>query len=381
MPCVFPVDARIVDGQGRFLLPGLVDFHTHHMTKGDMVLYVANGVTTIANMGSRKAELLLAWRDSIRRGSVIGPTIFAGYFVDGEAGLRLTGAYGAMNADTPERGRLAARLAKERGFDFLKVYNSLPDSAFFALADEAKRLGVPIAGHGVRSVGLQRGMAAGQRLIAHAEEFIYAFLGDSADVARIPEVAAVTKHLHASVIANLSAFQAISRQWGRPRVVDSMLAAPPARYLDPFWVTHWREDDYDKRPGSLGDRLQFLERLTKAFSDSQVPLLLGTDSPTVPGMLPGFSAHIELTLLVAAGLTPYQALVAGTRAAGDYVAREMPTAEPFGTIAPGMRADLLLVDANPLASVENLRRPAGVMVRGRWLSRQALDGLLAAQAR
>ena len=375
-----PEGTTLIAAEGRYLVPGLADFHTHLMTRGDLELFVASGVTTVANMGSRDAARVLAYRDSTRRGALVGPTILVGFFADSRRGLAVANAAGVAAADTPAEGRDAARRAHADGFDFIKVYNSIPEPAFFALMEGARRAGMPVAGHGVRAVGLERGMQAGQRLIAHGEEFLYAFVGRQPDDSALTRAAAITKALGASVVPNLSAYSAITKQWGRPAVRDSMLAAADARALDTLWLERWRASDYATRTGVLSG-LPYLMRLTRALRDQGVPLLVGTDAPVIPGVVPGVSVHEEMALLMSAGLTAFEALSAATRTPGEYSAREMPGSEVFGTVRPGARADLLLVDGNPLEELGRLRRPLGVMVRGRWLERVELDRRLAELAR
>jgi adenine deaminase len=193
------------------------------------------------------------------------------------------------------------------------------------------------------------------------------------DEARMPEVVAFTKRADASLVPNLSAFAAITRQWGKPAVIDTFLAQPEARYLSDIWRERWRGADYVTRRGSI-DALPILMRLTLAMQKGGVRLLLGTDSPGIPGMFPGASLHDDLRLMEQAGLTPYEALVAGTRNAGEFAAKHFKAA-PAGTIAPGQRADLVLLAGNPLDDLSNARIPLGVMTGGRWLTARDLEAL------
>jgi imidazolonepropionase-like amidohydrolase len=163
--------------------------------------------------------------------------------------------------------------------------------------------------------------------------------------------------------------------------VDSFLAHPEARLLDESRRQSWNSAPYLNRKGSLDDRLDILYRLTRALSDSGVPLLLGTDSPQIPGMFAGSSIHEDLAHMVIAGLTPFQALSAGTRNAGEFVASTRAGSEPFGLVAPGHRADLILAEGNPLGALGILRQPAGVMARGRWYPQERLGTLVDSLAR
>jgi imidazolonepropionase-like amidohydrolase len=354
-----PAGAQRIDARGKYLTPGLADFHVHVRERGDLALYVANGVTAIAQMGGHGAAML-AWRDSIRAGQMVGPEIYVGYFVNGPAGLG-----GPQTTSTVEDARNAVIEAARRQFDFVKVYNSLTEEQFEAVMNEARARGLPVLGHAVRSVGIERGLTMGQVAIVHAEEYTYAELRRRRDSASLARAVAFTRQHDAAVVPNLSAFDVITRQWGKPAVVDSFLKMPEATQLSEYWRTQWRGDDYITRTGTI-DALPFLKRLALAMQRGGVPLLLGTDSPSIPGMFAGASVHEELRLLVESGLTPYEALVAGTRAAGEFARRHFK-ATRFGLMAPGHRADLVLLARNPLEDIRNAREPLGVMVRGNWI--------------
>lgn len=145
--------------------------------------------------------------------------------------------------------------------------------------------------------------------------------------------------------------------------------------MDPRWEQRWRDKHqrlYADRSGSLGPSLEFLKELTRTMSDGGVPLILGTDSPEIPGMAPGASLWLDLETLVDAGLSPYEALVAGTRSSGSFIGKYVRDAEQFGTIEVGSRADLLLLDANPLDDIRNISRQEGVVIRGGWITHDEL---------
>jgi imidazolonepropionase-like amidohydrolase len=371
---VVTAGTRVLQLQGMYVAPGLADLHTHPELDSDLTHYVAHGVTTILTLGSFADTRLLQWRDSIRRGQRTGPDIYIGYYVDGP------GAPPGRVVSTPDEGRAAARDARSRSFDFMKAYNSIPESAFVAMLQEAATQGVPVTGHGVRSVGLERGFALGQVMVAHAEEYLYTTFNRVLDSTRFADIAGWTKQSGAYVLPNLSAYFTIARQWGKPPVVDTFLQSPEARSLGNTWRERWRGRDYIKRQGSLDARTVFLSRFIKVLSDSGVPLLAGTDSPTIPGVFPGSSIVLDLRLLVQAGLTPYQALATATRNAGDFLNRYAPTGASFGRVAPGQRADLVVLQTNPLQDIEALARPAAVILRGHYHTRAQLDARVAALA-
>ncbi|HEV8365555.1 MAG TPA: hypothetical protein VGQ52_18695 [Gemmatimonadaceae bacterium] len=150
--------------------------------------------------------------------------------------------------------------------------------------------------------------------------------------------------------------------------------------MDPIWRERWRSADYVRRQGSLDTRVVFLKKFMKVLSDSGGPLLAGTDSPTIPGLFPGSSIVDDLTLLVDACLTPYQALATATRTPGEFFSKFVRGSDRTGIIATGHRADLVVVRTNPLEDVRRLRKPSGVMFRGHWLSPVELDERLNALA-
>jgi Amidohydrolase family len=355
-----PEGAARIDGRGKYLMPGLTDFHTHIELPVDLPMYLAAGVTTVATMGTRNPALP-AWRDSIRAGQKLGPDLIVGYFVNAAQEGDPTGIHSAQQA------RDVVAHAQARGYDFIKVYNALDTSEFSAVMDEARRRQMPVLGHAVRSIGLRRGFAMGQVAVVHAEEYIYADFRNQIDTALIAPAAGFTRQAGAYVIPNLSAFAAIARQWGNSAVIDTFLSSPDTLFLAPHWARRWRNSDYVRRRGSIANRVGFLSRLTRALSDSSVPLMLGTDSPDIPGMYPGQSIHEDLRLMVEAGLTPYLALSAGTRTPGEFVQKYFRNLAPTGLVAPGFRADLVLLARNPLEGVQPAAAPLGVMTRGRWL--------------
>ncbi|MEW5916077.1 MAG: amidohydrolase family protein [Gemmatimonadota bacterium] len=361
---------RAIDMRGQYVIPGLADLHTHPQVASDLSQYIASGVTTILSLGSFADDSLLVWREATRRGTKLGPEIYVGYYIDGANGPP------TRAISTADQARNAARNAKQGGFDVIKAYNSIPESAFVALVEEARARGIAVTGHGVRSVGLQRGFSLGQVMVAHGEEYLYTHFRRIEDSVLFAEAASWTKRSGAYVLPNLSAYVGIARQWGKPLVVDTLLADPNAKYLDPMWRSRWRERDYVRRQGSLDARVVFLKKFIRVLSDSGVPLLAGTDSPTIPGLFPGPSMLMDLSLLVEVGLTPYQALLTATRTAGEFLAKHAHASDRFGTIAVGSRADLVVLRENPLRDLRTLEKPQSVVVRGRWLSRADLDALL-----
>jgi hypothetical protein len=372
-----PAGAQVIDGhKTAYLSPGLADMHTHSETRDDLAVYLANGVTTILQMGDARARFVDTIVPEVNRGAIPGPHTYVGLLVDGSTD------YNGFIIKTPAEARAIVGLAKTNGYDFIKVYVGLSTEVFSALADEGRRLGMPLIGHGVYAVRLERQLAEGQVLVAHAEEFFYTFFTPPGveesdtppDPSRIPSAVALVKKYNTTVTADLVTYAAIAHQIGRPDVVAAFLARPETAYLSPNDRLAWQRSRYVEKTAKLVPKLAFLRLLVKAMADGGVELVAGTDAPGVPGTMPGFSLHDDLDELEASGLTRFQALSTATRAPGALI-RRTKGGEPFGVVAPGYRADLILSAGNPLASLATLRTPVGVMVQGQWRDATALKAL------
>lgn len=375
-----PADARRIDARGLWLSPGLADLHTHVQTRDDLAIYLSYGVTSVLHMGEASNAFAGRTRIAANDGAIPAPHIYTALAVDGSP------RYGHLVVTTPEEARAAVLLARTNGYAFIKVYNNLSPQAFAALVAAGREFGLPVIGHTVTAMGgLDRQLAAGQLLVAHAEEFIYShFFAPDFDSGQrvppdsaIPGAVALMKRTGAFGTADLVTYGTIAQQWGKPAAVQAWLASPEARWLSPRYRLDWPNAGYDKREGDLMPRAAFLARLVKAFADADIPQISGTDAPTIPGLFIGDSLHRNLALLEGAGLTRYQALATATRNAGAFIAHARPGEIPFGTLVPGARADLVLTRANPLDDLSTLRQPLGVMAHGVWRDRAALDALLA----
>jgi len=374
-----PADATRVDGHGTaWLSPGLADMHTHSQTKNDLAVYLANGVTTVLNMGDARAGFVDKIVPAVNRGELPGPHVYTSFLVDGSPD------YSGFVVRTPDDARAFVRLAKTNGYDFIKVYVDLSPEVFSAFADEGARLGLPVIGHGVRAVRLERQLEQGQVLVAHAEEFFYTFFTPPGveetdtppDVGRIPAAVALAKRHGTTITADPVTYAAIAHQIGHHEVIAQFLARPDSYFLDPNDRLHWQMSDYVGKSARLEAKLEFLRRLVKAMADAGVELVAGTDAPAVPGCLPGISLHDDLAELEASGLTRYQALTTATRAPGAFIERTKH-GDRFGLVATGYRADLVLSAQNPLDSLATLRNPLGVMAAGHWRDAAELDALKA----
>jgi hypothetical protein len=377
-----PADACIIDARGKYLSPGLADMHTHSESREDMKVYLANGVTTILNLGGQSSDFVDQRVPLLNRGERPGPHVFLALRIDG------TPEYGQLVVKTPQEARAAVRLAKTNGYRFIKVYNNLSADAFGAVVDEAGSQGVGIVGHYVRSISLSRQLQSGHVLVAHLEELMYGLFTPPDDDPLAPppdtiisKAVETLKTNHAFVVADLATFETIAAQWGRPSVLKSYLARPEAKFVPFEWRLDWLREDYVKKRGSLDRRAAFEARLAKRLSDAGIELLAGTDAPTIPGMFPGYSVHDDLDRLFEAGFTRFQALSTATRSPGEYIAATLHEEPRFGQVKLGYRADLVLTEKNPLNDLGTLRHPDGVMADGNWYSAAELSSMMDQVAR
>jgi len=348
-----PEDARIIDGLNGYLMPALTDLHAHVTDEYEFPLWLAHGVTRVQHLNAPE-ELDLATR--VSRGRVLGPTL---HLCPGPI----------SGIEEPELARSEVARLDGAGFDCLKPYGDISELAFAALVDEANRRGMRTVGHIPRNLTWQQVLAIGPTAIAHGEEFLYSPIRDEADMARIDSLMAGNS---IAMIPTLTNYAEITEQslFAATRIKERAVTAfspVDRRYWTPernHYVRRFPPDRVDR----MRRLLNFQRTQTKRLSEAGVLIGLGTDAGNT-FMIPGASVHDELDELVAAGLTPYQALRAGTIDAAALLGLEGEA----GFVGEGAVADLLLVVGSPLEDITSARLIAGVMVRGRWLSRTELD--------
>lgn len=351
-----------LDGRGKFLIPGLTDAHVHLMDVADLPLLLAHGVTSVVNMAG--APLQLAWREAINRGELVGPRIFT------------TGPQLKVTADplvdferstvTAEEAEALVAYQADMGYDFVKIWGPLEPDVYRAVLRVAGNRGIPVVGHIPRDVGLSGVLASGQTAIAHVEEYYNKVFDRTVDPTRLPEVAAQSAAGQVSVVTTLVTYEAIAASVAED--LDPLLARPGRALLDPVRQMLW-EPPYNRyrTPGRLGqdgvylEALEFQGLIARRLHEEGVPLIAGSDAGEIPGLVPGLDLHRELSLLVDAGLTPWEALATATSNSGHLLAS---AEESFGLVEVGARADLLLLDANPLEDIRNVGRINTTIVRG-----------------
>ena len=371
-----PRDARVLEGRGKFLIPGLWDMHVHlsYVQAGALPVLLANGVTGVRDMGSDLDEID-GWRAEIAAGLRAGPRIVrAGPMLNGQS----FNPYQLVTGG-PDQARGIVRTLKQVGVDFIKVHRRVPRDDYFAIVDEARKQGLRVAGHIPMTVTPVEACDAGQ-LIEHEETLFEGTFSTGLSPAALPDsvhrflASAAAETLVAHFVRNQTSLTStlITWQYAVRFSKDTTRSDPRMKY-----VRRSMRESLRKRSRIPAEDLPAQERLNADYGDlllrlnrAGVTLLAGTDIPG--GLFPGFSLHDELAALVGAGLTPIQAL----RAATSNPARVLGTETEFGTVAKGRIADLVLLDANPLDDIRNTRRIAAVVFGGKLYRRAALDSLL-----
>jgi imidazolonepropionase-like amidohydrolase len=415
-------DMEVIDGRGRFLIPGLIDMHAHTMADERLLrLYLANGVTTIRDMGCPPecAEQLRIRRDAFREGHGSGPRIrVTGPNIDGNSPFNYPGHINI----TSETAAESVTQLKSAGADFIKVRDWLSLEEYDAVMSAAHSGGLPVVGHVAVAVPLLHALASGQKTIEHNGSLLGGVLlacSSREDELRGISMNAMNQGLETkSVIATFAglkkagyfnqlvdsydeekagrlvqAFRDSGSAWvptllvhhpdsgGSDPVFDGRrkIDDPSLHYVPKEMVEVWKQDRmavlFDQHYQAVqSEGYRKITRLIQQMHQAGVPILAGTDAAMmmeVPWKVPGFSLHDELLLLVEAGLDPVDAIVAGSSAA----ARVMELHD-VGTITAGARADLILLDADPHLDIRNTRSIQAVISNGEVFTRAALDGML-----
>jgi imidazolonepropionase-like amidohydrolase len=391
-----PKDAQIIDAKGKYLIPGLVDMHTHLLSDGDdypdsiaedeLKVMVANGVTTIRFMIGTKEQLVL--REKSAKGEIIAPTIYS-------ASPHLTGKKQGNDfvVTTEQQAREAVRQSKQAGYDFIKITTFIDAKVYEAAVDEAARQNIRVVGHAdSRFVGLQRALKAKQQ-IEHLDGYLEAVMADNApnkdsvsdlyiynvknwasldyiDENKIAEVAKATVAANPFVDPTQ---HFMKNTFGLPRSEESIKAQPdfrfyPKKVQDAFLNFHKKtklnEIPIEKRAKWISVR----NKIIKAIYDAGGKIMTGSDTPEFLWLY-GFTMHRELKALSDAGLSNYAVLEAATKNPSMFFS----TSNKVGTIEKDRRADLILLDANPLENISNTEKRSGVMLKGKYYTQPEMN--------
>ncbi|UCH20714.1 MAG: amidohydrolase family protein [Deltaproteobacteria bacterium] len=407
-----PANSKLIDGTGAYLMPGLADMHMHTRDNWDdwlsiwpvspFNLYLANGVTTIRNFGPEEGSrnYVLGWRDKINNGRLIGPNIYtSGPIIYGPV----------LNPQKTVRKQIT------KGYDFIKLYSFLSREDFYNAMITAKQASKYTAGHIPFQVGLQDVLSEGMDEIAHVEELAWEFVDfdktkgltggkwmtyvihtayrqfkpylglnlEELDGRYGKAALSLARKVYAAdvpVCTTLFLDEVIVEKLSEP---ERFLSKPENRYLPRSYIAAFKQgrEKHQMQVRGGEDFASFKRRvdriLLKYLKEAGVSIVLGSDAGTGwMGLVPGFSIHEELRVLTENGFTPYEAIKTGTVNAA-LVTEKMNARGDFGTLEIGKRADLILVENNPLEDIANIKKIIGVMAAGRWYSNATLKDMIA----
>ncbi|NBC02487.1 MAG: amidohydrolase family protein [Bacteroidetes bacterium] len=377
--------SMIIEGD-YYVLPGLAEMHAHIPSSGQgreamentLALYLTQGLTTIRGMLGDPAHLEL--REEAENTDFLSPRIFT-------SGPSFNG----NSATDPETSRQMVRDQAEAGYDLLKLHPGITLENFNALADEANEQGIEFSGHISEGIGLEHSLEAGQKTIEHFDKYMEFLTGDAekesasviyfgyeetprVDLSFIDEAARITNEADAWVVPTNTLLENV---FNPDLTVGEMQDWPGMEYLPDDLVNGWsnfvrstrNSPDYNEEQAR--EYLDIRKKLTLALYEHGNRLLLGADAPQIFNP-PGFAAHREIELMLESGLTPFEALETGTINVGRYIGEE----DSVGKVAEGYRADLILLDSNPLNSIPFQDHIQGVIYRGNYLDRAELNSIL-----
>ncbi len=381
------IDSRVIDMRGGYLMPGLAEMHAHvpapnsgQQYRDDVLfLWIAHGITTVRGMLGHPDHLIL--KQALMNDEVLGPRL-----------ITSGPSFNGNSVSSPEQARAMVRAQKTAGYDFLKIHPGLTLAEYDAMAQEAELQGIGFAGHVPAAVGLLHTLELRQRTIDHLDGYIAAMVvapdahGERAragfgvgltpyvDNTRLTDLVRVTHRAGVWIVPT----QTLLENSSSGETAEDLISRPQNVYLPRTVLANFSRRAHNATSNDdLG--LEFLalrSRIIKALHDGGVGILLGSDSPQYFNV-PGASIHRELESMVAAGLTPFEALATGT----TNPARFFDLEEEFGQLRPGLAADLVLLSKNPLQNITNSTTIEGVMIRGRWMDKRMREAGLADIAR
>ena len=356
-----PAGATVVEGGGRYLAPGLAEMHGHvpppnapaQYTDDVLFLYVANGITTVRGMLGAPGQLDL--RARVQAGGVVAPTLYL-------AGPSFNG----NSVTSPARAEEMVREQKSEGWDLLKIHPGVSRAGYDAMVRTAREVGIRFGGHVPQDVGLLHAIESGQETFDHVDGYVELLSGSDGELeeAALQDVVRRTREAGAWIVPTMALWEVLLGTLE----LDDLTGYPELRYMPRNQVEQWT-NAYRQRTAAAnynranaqrvaGNRM----RILRALHEGGVGILMGTDAPQ-QFSVPGFALHREFERMAEAGMSPYEILESGTANVGRYFADW----DDFGTVAPGQRADLILLDSNPLDDWRGLAAISGVMTRGRWI--------------
>ncbi|MAL18612.1 MAG: amidohydrolase [Balneola sp.] len=372
-----PDGATVINGTGKYLMPGLAEMHGHvpptnpgpnapsyfddEYVESTLFLYVSAGITTVRGMLGYPNQLEL--KERVNNGEMIGPNLYL-------AGPSFNG----NSVSSPAQAKARVKEHKEEGWDLLKVHPGLTRPEYDAMAETANEIGIHFGGHVPQDVGIVHAIEMGQLTMDHIDGYVAyldAFEKQERDQ-KMAEIIQMTKDNGVWIVPTQALWETIigAADYEAMKQYDELKYIPKAVKQNYF--------NFADNPGSsytIGtpeEQAEMRRKLLEEMNNAGVKILMGTDAPQLFSV-PGFSIHRELPLMAEAGMTTYEIIESGTKNVGEYFADW----DNFGTIAEGQRADLILVEENPLEDLNHIQNHSGVMVQGKWYSREMIDQKLA----
>ena len=365
-----PAGAVEIDGTGKYLMPGLAEMHGHIPPPNQsedyiasvLFMYVANGITTVRGMLGYDGQLEL--REKAAANEIVSPTLYL-------AGPSFNG----NSVSSAAQAEAMVRRQKAEGWDLLKVHPGLTRNEYDAMARTAHEVGIRFGGHVPADVGLAHAIEMGQETFDHIDGYTIYVNGTREPVTdeAILEVVQLTIDAGAWVVPTMVLWETLNGVSS----MEYVSTMPELKYMPRNIVNSWLDTHRRRLANPALDMeaatnlIENRNRILRALNENGARILMGTDAPQ-QFSVPGFSIHRELERMVDTGMTPYEVYRTGTANVGAYFEDQ----DTFGLVAPGHRADLILVEDNPLESVSNIENPAGVMVRGQWFSEETIQAEL-----
>ncbi len=377
----------IINGKGKYLIPGLTEMHAHippPTTHSDRVeevlfLYVANGITTIRGMLGHPEHLIL--RKVAKEGKIISPRIFTS-----------SPSLNGNSVKTKEEAIEKVTAYQKEGYDFLKIHPGIQREVFDQVVTTANEVGIRFAGHVPVDVGIRHALKSKYASIDHVDGFLEGLVPQSAnvkptdngffgyaftplaDTSKIDELVRLAKENKVWIVPTQSLFE----RWFAPITSEELLQQPEMKYMPKTTLENWktRKEESINAPGFNTEQWTKFDSIRKllisGLNENGHGMLLGSDAPQLFNV-PGFSIHHETQGMLGAGMTPKEIIASGTINPAKYFGME----DTFGKIKEGLDADLILLDSNPLENISALKEISGVMLRGRWISKEEIDEKLA----
>ncbi|MCK0191189.1 amidohydrolase family protein [Arenibacter sp. F20364] len=373
----------IIPGKDQFLIPGLAEMHAHipqpptsdARIEETLFLYLSNGITTIRGMLGHPTHLVL--REKALKGEVLSPRIFTS-----------SPSFNGNSVTTKEEAVEKVTAYKNKGYDFLKIHPGMQLDVFDQMVETANDLNIPFSGHVPVMVGIRHALESNYASIDHVDGYLEGLVPDSeevdpssngffgyaftplADISKIDELVELSKKNQVWVVPTQSLFE----RWFAPISSDELLKQPEMKYMPASTLADWkRRKDESTKPETGFNEEQWKQftvirrMLISKLQENGHGLLLGSDAPQLFNV-PGFSIHHETEGMKEAGLTPLEILQSGTINPANFFGME----GTFGSIKEGLDADLVLLNSDPLKDISALKEIAGVMVRGKWLSKETI---------